>query len=113
MVKAMMLMDPRRFKGLLLQQRPVRLRAASSRPKFKQKLAKYKEMRRNSNRGKLQECGKILNDKCLACSLLGRKKRGKKQKHGFAYFLLDYMRTDQVLIARMPQEQQRILNKVL
>lgn len=41
------------------------------------------------------------------------KKGEKKQKHGFAYFLLDYMRTDQVLIARMPQEQQRILNKVL
>lgn len=42
-----------------------------------------------------------------------KEKKGKKQKHGFAYFLLDYMRTDQVLIARMPQEQQRILNKVL
>lgn len=41
-----------------------------------------------------------------------KKKRGKK-KQGFAYFLLDYMRTDQVLIARKPREQQHILNKVL
>lgn len=45
-------------------------------------------------------------------SVWKEKKGKKKQKHGFAYFLLDYMRTDQVLIARMPQEQ-RILNKVL
>lgn len=40
-------------------------------------------------------------------------KRKKKIKNEFAYFLLDYMRTDQALITRMPREQQHILNKVL
>lgn len=73
MVKAKMLTYPRG----LLQQRPVRLGTASSRPKFKQKLAKHKE-----ETCELQECGKILYDKLLSCSLLGRKKKRGKESRG-------------------------------
>lgn len=83
MVKAMMLMYPRTFKGLSLQQRPVSPRAASSRPKLKQKLAKHKEM--THNRGKLQECGKLFHDTRLACLLFGRKKK-RKQKARICLF---------------------------
>lgn len=107
MVKAE-IMYPGRFKG----QTPLRLRAAASSSKFKQKIGKTQRGEAQQQQGKAAGMRKNTAWQTLGVFSTWKEKKVEKSR-GLLIFLLDYMRTDQALITRMPQERQHIPNKVL